>query len=266
MGWLRVLEGVNSISEMVVIVDHMRVQRKWKYSTTLTKLGEIVGALRRREYYASGCRLNKVEEDQEFKDYERVIRHGALQEQVNYPKAVLREDLHKAIKNLLMEERIEVAVLLLLVWSTAARVACALKLRKENIEISGQEIKIRFVEGKGVFARKQPYTVHTHLGQWTQKVQSFLNRTKTSELFPVSQWNRLRKGVSEALKGVDRAYELRSLRRGSLVTMAQRGVPLEVVRHFSGHTNDNQCLRYLEWGWHHGNMHQRGVRAAQYLW
>jgi len=47
--------------------------------------------------------------------------------------------------------------------------------------------------------------------------------------------------------------------------MGKAGVPLETLRHFSGHTNDRQLLRYLAWGWFHGEMRSKGAKAALVL-
>ena len=51
--------------------------------------------------------------------------------------------------------------------------------------------------------------------------------------------------------------EARSVRRGSLQTMALAGVPLETLILYSGHTNEKTLLRYLGWG------HAAGARQRQ---
>ena len=43
------------------------------------------------------------------------------------------------------------------------------------------------------------------------------------------------------------------------------GRPLEVLRHFSGHTNDKMILRYLGYGVNHGAMRLLGGKAARHL-
>ena len=60
-----------------------------------------------------------------------------------------------------------------------------------------------------------------------------------------------RHSVAEEASGaaiIDTALEARSLRRGSLQTLATKGATHEQLMHFSGHKTLASLLRYLNWG------------------
>lgn len=62
--------------------------------------------------------------------------------------------------------------------------------------------------------------------------------------------------VIAALKIVDHRLELRSLRRGGLVRLAQSS-PLETVQLFSRHATKQMLLRYLSWGIYAKEQHAK---------
>jgi hypothetical protein len=78
-------------------------------------------------------------------------------------------------------------------------------------------------------------------------LQRFLEqREKSYFLFPSPAT--LGTAVRAALRRADPRMELRSIRRGSLLDMAERGVPEVVMLEFSGHTTLAMLRRYLAWG------------------
>jgi hypothetical protein len=69
------------------------------------------------------------------------------------------------------------------------------------------------------------------------------------------------KNVTAALRLGHMELEQRSLRRGALQTMADKGVSEEVMLQFSGHTTVAMLRRYLDWG-RKGMDRAKGTRSA----
>lgn len=263
--WMAQLHQLQTPLEFVTFLENLRIKRKWKWSTTKTAMGEMVGALQRAELYGN-CRLKDLLRSAIFKDYQRRVRKCVMSEEVKFPKPLSSRQVERILKQMHYDKNRLLMVALVLCWATASRVACVLKLRAKNVFFEPDGVRIRFVEGKGVFARRQPYTVHTILGKWHENVRRWIAHCTGEFLFPQDQVAKISNALRVALRAEDPDLELRSVRRGALTTMAERGTPLEVLRHFSGHTNDEMLLRYLGWGWSHGNMMKRGRKAAHPLW
>ena len=54
--------------------------------------------------------------------------------------------------------------------------------------------------------------------------------------------------VRDALKAHNKTFDLRSLRRGALQSLAASGCHSDTLLIFSGHTTKKSLLRYLGWG------------------
>ena len=64
---------------------------------------------------------------------------------------------------------------------------------------------------------------------------------------------------------VDKTMEARSIRRGSLQTMASAGVPNADLMRYSGHSSERTLLRYLNWGAKASDMQSRMETAGTHL-
>ena len=102
--------------------------------------------------------------------------------------------------------------------------------------------------------------VHTSAGQYWKKLQLWLQK-KGEAVFT-------EKEARQALfwlKKVNKKLEMRSLRRGALQELSGHATR-DIVMSFSGHTNERQLLRYLEYGRKDKSLHQKGEAAASALW
>lgn len=266
--WLTRLVAVQSAVELVQIIERLRTSTPWKYSTTCTKIGEILGAVKRLDMYGGHRRLKQLVATAIFADYKRGIHLKSLEEEVAFPLALTSVDVEKVLDQLAVDQGWETGVALALQWGTAARPNCVLQLQVRNVCVDGDgAARVRFVAGKGVAARGEPYTVHTRLGGWGPMVQRWLNaRIMERFVFNRDRAELIKKGVRGALRRLNPRYGLRSIRRGAAVCMAERGTPITVIMHFTGHRSQATCLRYLDWGWHWGEMAVQGTAAAGALW
>lgn len=260
-------DRIETAHDLLCLMGRLARERKWAPSTMMTNIGTVLGALPRAGILRVPCRLPwNIKEDQEVKEFLRIWRHKAFEHPVRFAKLVTRNEMARAAQDLYYDKNYQALVLLVLIWSTGARTACALRLSSENIAFTATGIKIRFVAGKGVYARKAPYTVHTTVGPWTVIVRRYLLRLRTPELFPESTWKSVGKAMLDAVKTHQPQAESRSLRRSVLSLLAQQGAEARTLLHYSGHTTESMLLRYLGWGWFHGEMNLKGTAASACLW
>jgi integrase len=59
---------------------------------------------------------------------------------------------------------------------------------------------------------------------------------------------------------------LRSIRRGSLTTLAEQGVPEDVLMQVSGHASVQTLKRYLGYGLHMEDRAKHTTEATKVLW
>lgn len=265
--WLHRLASVRSASDLIQLLEAMRKERGWKYSTTSTKLGEIMGAVRRVDAYGGNRRLTSILLESVFSDYKRGVHLREMSEEVNFPQPLEVAHVERVLGKLLEEENWEVLAALALQWGTAARPNCVMLLQVHNVEITHETVRVKFVQGKGVAARGEPYTVHSTLGTWWGPVSRWLQKRKVQRfLFEETRREIIKTRVRDQLRMVDSKYGLRSIRRGAAIAMARQGVPMDVLLNFTGHRKKEMCLRYLNWGWEWGSMRVEGQRAGNNLW
>lgn len=266
-GWLKTLEGVESSVQLVRKLENMRTSIPWKYSTTSTKIGEIIGAVKRTEEYGGQRRLKAFVETAVFADYKRGIQLKALEEEPRSPVPLSATAVERVLEALAVDLNWETCVALALQWATAARPNCVMKLQVRNVWMEEDGVRVKFVAGKGVAARGEPYTVHTTLGRWDVAVHKWLKKRGAQRfVFEQERTERIKHAVRGALRSLNVQLGLRSIRRGAAICLADKGVPLKVIMHFTGHKSKEMCLRYLDWGWNWGEMQELGREAAQALW
>ena len=161
------------------------------------------------------------------------------------PVAANATQLHKAIAS---SGDSTTKAMLILAWTTSGRLGDVAQLAASDVAIADDgKMRVLFRKSKTARAKGGAHTVHTTLPKaWSKQLRAFL-AGKTGDLFPKTSATVPK--ATEALKEVDPTLEARSLRRGSLQTLAQAGATHEELMTFSGHKNVNTLLRYLGWGW-----------------
>lgn len=240
---------------LVEYYSRLRGERKWQWSTTVTRMATVHGALRLLPLYTTAPHSILLKQDPTWVMAMRAAGQKARQQQPNQPKAATSEQVRRAVE-LCPQALVQNA--LRLAWLTAGRGGDILLLRPQNVSVQGEALAVNFVRGKTAKVRG-PYTVHTTLPP--QEFLDFLAAAKESGqhwLFPQVKGVHLK----NALRMVDPALEQRSLRRGAIQALAAAGMTDEELLHYSGHSSVQMLRRYLNYGLKSGEAAKRAQRAA----
>lgn len=219
--------------------------RNWKASTLVTKMASTQGALALLPLYSGYMPQVHLKLCPLWTQAVKGAGRRAREEVAKQAKVATWQMVREAIWK---EKNLKVRMAMLFAWMTCARVGCILQLRSENVTQTPQGMSVQFRRGKSVLARGMAYTVHTCSvpTDFTKECGTFL-ATHRGNLFNNT------KGVQikNALRRVDPALEQRSLRRGSLQTLAKEGnISLTEMLNFSGHATVAMLRRYLDFGRH----------------
>ena len=239
----------------------LRQQRRWTWASTLKNLASLQGALALLPMYFQTHHGILLKQDVLWQQTMQAVQRHAREEIPRTPKTMSLAVFVQTIKRETDPHR---AAVLAIQWTTCQRVGCILQLNKEDVKIqTNGALEVTFRRGKGVKLRG-PYTVHTApLGDLLPIFQRIYYQAKTpsSRLFPSIR----PADMLKPYRAVDPTLEARSVRRGSLQTLAEQGVPLDLLLRFSGHTNEKTLMRYLGWGTSAGNLRSQMARAGQHL-
>lgn len=234
-------------------LERMRKENKWRWSTTATQLGRLMGAMAR-------CGRERLKAHWRLRDYRRlaeleVHKEAAAARAVAYGKATVQQVL-----DLVSDEAKLFGIFM---WATAARPSDVERIRTEHVQWNGAQLTIRYVEGKGVKARSAPYTVHTVVPQRWASLAALISRTREF-VFARETAVRCRNEIRHQLKQLGLPADLRGFRRGALQAMS--GCDEAVVRQFSNHASKRQLDRYLKYGWLNRKDAKNMRSAAKNLW
>ena len=241
--------------------------REVKASTVANEMASFAGAESKKEAYKKYDKTiekinNKnVSRTKSYKMMMKKIQAMAREDDVHYPYPLKKKHLLKTLEHLLDHHEEEAMMFLLIQWVTAARPFCVYQLNPHNIVLKKERLSVLFKKGKGVTMRQSPYTVHTTAGGFTMMVKDYLLSLESDKMF-MTPYKEICTIVRTAMRQHSPLYEMRSPRRGALCHMAKRGVCLETLKNFSGHTSDRTLLRYLHWGMHHGIAQRLGKKAG----
>jgi hypothetical protein len=274
---LKLVQSAQTESALVQQLEETRRTREWKYSTTLTMIGALHGAVTNpyigREWADAARRLRPLVKSLKMKHLEKCLRRSALEEETKFPRALeIREVstlLHRADTIPDVTLRTPLKALIVIAWAFAARIGDALQLRTWRVRLNRQVIVITWMHGKSALMSTQAFTVASFIGAHARVIEELLRiRQGHDRLFPEPV--KLRKHLITVLaksapKG-GKKLELRSFRRGALQQMAKNGVELNTLRLFSRHRDERTLLRYLDWGRFAMINHAATTTAAKALW
>lgn len=246
---------VSLIDTLVASLEQLRIERKWRWSTTLKRAASLQGALAVMPLYFKGCVPVYLKRSTKWVKHLSHCSKKAKEETPSQARPMTVEEVAEAIEKFRTVNP-EIAVALMIGWLTAARLGCILQLRMEDVQIKDGRFAVTFKKGKGVKLRG-PYTVFSQPlpPQWMDLWNQY-SVTRNIRLFPESlTGEKLRK----SLKAINPELEQRSIRRGSLQTMSKAGVVEETLMRFSGHTQVATLRRYLNWN--QVNTHVQEIMA-----
>jgi hypothetical protein len=271
---LRLFAGASSPEEMVLLWERLRKKRRWRFSTVSTYIGTLHGALRSPfvpdDLKERAQHLSEIMASRRMANYQKSIAIQLLSEPTKFQKAATLKDVTHMLQK---TESISAKVAIILAWSVAARIADLLKLQTAHISVTiphqherPATLMLKFVEGKGVRARRQPFTIASSLPRTEALiVKDFVEKRKALKyLWPLAERKTVIKHLHAALK--PRGLELRSFMRGALQALGTNGLPADTIRVFSHHSSTEMLNRYLAWGWFNADQHVRTVKASAALW
>jgi hypothetical protein len=257
---------------LLMTLEAQRNQHHWSPPTWENILGTALGTLNRLSMYTDAVADMSLADTAVWKDALRAAKIATREFQTKPPHPATKENVQVAITRQLEKGRKDIAAQIAIAWLTAARVGDVLQLKQENISLgSGPTAKldVQFRRGKTV-RMKTAYTVQTTCpGEWIALVKECLDRAQPGHfLWPAASLTarkQMGKDVTQALRLSNPELEQRSLRRGALQTMADAGVPEEVLLMFSQHTSMSMLRRYLDWGRKGSHKASTSRNAANFL-
>jgi integrase len=216
-------------------------QRRWRCATMAKNMATIQGALKLLPCYVHAMPV-MLADDPEWSQAMRAAQRLAREESPRCPTALTLEEMKRAISE---EQNEPVRILLMLSYSTAARIGDCTRLRVNDVNLTNQSLQITWAHGKTV-ASAGPYSVQViPPPEWLAAIKQWRATRQSQFFFP--------KGVGcpavlGALRRVSPTLECRSIRRGALQGLAAAGVSEEVLLSLSGHASAKTLRRYLMWG------------------
>ena len=224
--------------------NQQRATKRLRWSTTMTKMATAHGALRLLPIY-TGQPSVMMKECVVWMQSMKAVGKQAKQEVPNQATPASWILVEKAIES---ESESFVRMALLLTWLTCGRGGDVLQLEPNCVEVQEEGLMVHFRRGKTVKTRGA-YSIFTPLPPLRYRTE-FMEHlrvavsTKRKWLFEQVQGNH----VKIALRRAHPKLEQRSLRRGSIQTLAASGLSDEELLKYSGHTNVQMLRRYLNFG------------------
>jgi hypothetical protein len=122
-----------SPATLVEFMETLRSTRRWKWSTTSTNLGNLLGAWRNATTYCSELQSTDLTEATVYKNALSLAKRNANEEKAAQPLAATWKDVRKAMKIALKNGWRDAATALYITWMTAARVGCVMRLHVSDI-------------------------------------------------------------------------------------------------------------------------------------
>ena len=241
---------------LVQLFQHWRREHKWRWATVARNMGTAIGAFAHLPLYTdAACAMNLMFAPV-WRTALRTAERECNQERPRTPQAASPEQIDRAVSS---APNPSTKAMLILAWQTTMRLGDVAQLRRSDVVLSpapsnassrGLTMSVTFHRSKTA-RHRGPFTVHGFLPQqWVPTMQAFLDPQSAEEpLFPVTpETGSHIVAATRCLKTLDPQLEARSLRRGSLQTLATKGASHEQLLHFSGHKSIASLLRYLNWG------------------
>jgi len=234
---------------IVAFLTEQAKQRHWRKTTLLKYLCATQGALGALPIYRHGALPISLGQCPVWRNSIRSAARDARAEIPTHPHRALRQHIIDAIAR---TQSLPVRAVIALAWAVAGRVGDITRLLLRDTQLIDRQLTITYRHHK-TMVTKGPYSITTTLEAEDARVlRKWLEQRRQGAehnqqwLFPHPK--KLGTEVRKALKEIDPKLEQRSIRRGSLLQMAERGVPEATLLEFSGHSTTHMLRRYLQWG------------------
>lgn len=239
-------ESLHNLPLDKALVNHFTAQKKkLKWSTLVTKMATVHGALRLLPLYSANKASVMMKESVVWMQSMKGAAKECKQEVPNQATPASWEMVSSALEKEPLEVR---RLALLLTWLTCGRGGDVLKLEPDCVEIQETGLMVHFRRGKtvktrGAYSIFTPLPPGAHLPLFVGHLEA-CKKEKKKWLFEGVQGCH----IKEALRRADPKLEQRSLRRGAIQTLAATNLSDEELLKYSGHTNVQMLRRYLNFG------------------
>lgn len=232
--------------------------KNWMWSTLVGKMTAIQGAFRILSIYLPTQMTWNLSDTPEWK---LAARHARIKASSEIPSQALPATTEMVMKACLeaKKKNPNVAAIIALAWISSARTSQILQMRKQELELfttpDGAKAKLLLLRGKANRQKQQPHAQEGLLGQFEQFVKPVYERTADPKDFLFNAPSKQqRDNIMDEIKNTLRSanneprLENRSIRRGSLQTLARNGASVKVLLDCSGHSSETSLKRYLNYG------------------
>jgi hypothetical protein len=231
----------------------------WRWSTLNSNLSVAQSAFKYLPTYVRGAPSWRLHEDVAWQLAARTARTKTAAERPDQALPATTDDVFKAC-SFAAKTDTSVAFLLAVTWVTFGRSGALIQLRREDVELTAEPegetcFKITLMRGKSNRLGQDPHTVSGRLGQFAQFVTPLIDAVTNPKAFVIHapsarHRDNLRTAKKSALRSATGKMQLesRSLRRGSLQTLANAGASIATLLACSGHSTAKSLKRYLNFG------------------
>ena len=239
--------------ELTKVLQHLETTRHWSPPTTLKFALDLRAAILRSPLETEIVHLHW------FKDLLRMLKkrvarqaNQAIRPHMLVPEALILIERAKTTSD-------ELAAWIALTWLTAGRPSNTLRLTTLNLrDVTQAGFTILWTDAKTV-GTTGPYSTFSGWGRH-RFLQAYLESQLTratesrapTNLFPTLRRtaHRATRTLLSHIRRVNPAYDSRTMRRGTLIAMAEAGTPDATLLQLSGHRTMTTLYRYLAWGRH----------------
>ncbi|CUF29851.1 TATE DNA transposon, putative [Bodo saltans] len=231
-----------------LVLEEARDNHWTSWSTIASALSTIASALRHLPQYTSNTQAIDLSTDVSFASAAKRAQHLARVTKGHTQAEALTVEQYDAALSACKQPAVR--LFLILAWAFAGRAGDIRQIRGHDVSLkeppigSRQMLSVTFRRGKGA-AFWGPYTIATMVDTSTMKalLDHIRERGKIVDLFTDAEQRTLSGFIRQA-----GGHDLRSIRRGRLQHLANRGASTEELRLLSGHKRTDTLLRYLGWG------------------
>jgi len=234
------------VKAVIKALEKLRIKRGWRWTTTSTKCGSVAGGLARASSYVPSINDFALRDLAVWKDYiSRIEKAKKLEIPANVAAEASADQVFASVSS--NPDRL--ALLPLLAWVGGGQRFDSISLLKTtNIQIQGNNLSMRFEDGKTIKATG-PYTIKTSVPkEFEPRIRDLLEkREQHVYLFFDGDEKPSHSRRSVLLEKVRTLLSLGGLaiRRGALRTMQRAGVSYEILKLFSQHKSTQSLKRYL---------------------
>lgn len=246
----------------VKAIDLLQLERDWRsdgasYSTAAT----LMGALDRLDQYTE-LKPIKLSTLSSWRDALKNWEKHALRV-VPEVTAVTLDEIKRCVQTLSKDAQ----VVLMIAWLHAARIGNVFTVKVKESEIRTVDQVNQWVI-TWTAAKTTPkigaYSTHSAVPkEWLKPLRDWVVGRLPDEFLVHPRLEKATvREIRFALRRLNPQHDLRSVRRGTLMAMAQKGVDVETLLVYSGHQTVPMLLRYLRQGRECQQRVQQGASAA----